>query len=80
MIDLGFEGHRVADCKAKAIRRRGCGHVSSHVDITLSVDMRIHVAGEDTVYGLSSTERQGASQRNTATVLIDHIEIGITST
>ena len=57
MIDLSFEGHRVADCKAKAIRRRGCGHVGSHVNITLSVDMRIHVAGEDTAYGLSSTER-----------------------
>ena len=51
MIDLSFEGHRVADCKAKAIRRRGCGHVGSNMDITLSVDMRIHVAGEDTAYG-----------------------------
>ena len=78
--NIGFDLHLVVDLESQGGIRSRRSHVCTNVDVTLRVDMRIHVVRERTGHGLTKTERHRAVQGNATGLLIGDIEGRVTGT
>ena len=78
--NIGFDLHLVVDLESQRRIRSHRSHVRTNVDITLRIDVRIHVIGEGTGYRLTKTERYRAVQGNAAGLLIGDVEGRVTGT